>query len=59
MIRLKTLNVFEFLRTRKGLPETDFTFKVLYQLYFKVSKFYVFSGIKLLDANPEFYVLIL
>ena len=23
---------------------------------FKSSKFYVFSGIKLLDANPEFYV---
>ena len=37
-------------------PKQDSTFKVLHQLNFKSSKFYVFSGIKLLDANPEFYV---
>ena len=37
-------------------PKQNFTFKVLHQPLFKSSKFYIFSGIKLLDANPEFYV---
>ena len=56
MFRLKMLNVFEFLGLERVNPKQDSTFKVLYQPFFKSSKFYVFSGIKLLDANPEFYV---
>ncbi len=59
MFRLKILNVFEFLGLERVNPKQDFTFEVLHRLNFKSSKFYVFSGIKLLDANPEFYVLIL
>ena len=56
MIRLKILNVFEFLELERVNPKQDSTFKVLHQPFFKSSKFYVFSGIKLLDVNPEFYV---
>ena len=58
MFRLKMLNVFEFLGLERVNPKQDFTIKVLHQrrIFSKSSKFYVFSGIKLLDANPEFYV---
>ena len=56
MFRLKILNVFEFLGLERVNPKQDSTFKVLHQSFFLSSKFYIFSGIKLLDANPEFYV---
>ena len=59
MFRLKILNVFEFLGLERVNPKQDFTFGVYISYVFKSSNFYVFSGIKLLDANPEFYVLIL
>ena len=41
-------------RTRRVNPKQDFIFKVLLQRLFESSKFYIFSGIKLLDANLEF-----
>ena len=56
MFRLKILNVFEFLGLGRVNPKQDSTFNELHQPFFESSKFYVFSGIKLLDANPEFYI---
>ena len=56
MFRLKMLNVFEFLGLERVNPKQDSSFKVLNQSFFKSLKFYLISCIKLLDANPEFYV---
>ena len=54
MFRLKILNVFEFLGLERVNPKQESTFKVLQQSFLKVQNFYVFSGIKLLDAIPSF-----
>ena len=43
-------------RTIRVNLKQDFIFKVLHQMLFESSKFYVFSGIKLLNANSKFCV---